>query len=436
MRLEVERLRYLSLLLIPLCFLLFFCDMGDTGIFERSKVKVMEFRNYVTYMDGVYTIKDNFEILLDRDMEFNKFSIYYDSTGYIKGKVTYMLNKEYEEVFFLEPGKDMAFSSLIDGFFAGKRAKSIKKITLSVLKDESCEFKLKNVEILKVKVPKTTVFIENSRYKVGVDLLWGGTLNYIEDKKNKDESITNLLNRHDTGRLVQQAYYGTGEKPYEPGTYNGARWPYNPVQGGDMYGNESKIVDFKIEKDRIYIKCRPRDWAKQAEYTICYMENVYSIEKECIKVHNRFVDFSGYKAKPRHQEMPAFYVISYLDTFVFYNGNNPWTKDELTYKENLPFWANNKDAYFRVKEGNTEVWCAWVDKDHYGIGLYAADTEILLAGIYMADRSKNSYAPSTSYVAPLRTFELKSFEPFEYSYIIAAGKVDEMRAIFNKHYVT
>jgi hypothetical protein len=36
----------------------------------------------------------------------------------------------------------------------------------------------------------------------------------------------------------------------------------------------------------------------------------------------------------------------------------------------------------------------------------------------------------------LRTFELKSFEPFEYSYIIAAGKVDEMRAIFNKHYVT
>ena len=100
------------------------------------------------------------------------------------------------------------------------------------------------------------------------------------------------------------------------------------------------------------------------------------------------------------------------------------------------FWANNKDAYFRVKEGNTEVWCAWVDKDHYGIGLYAADTEILLAGIYMADRSKSSYAPSTSYVAPLRTFELKSFEPFEYSYIIAAGKVDEMRAIFNKHYVT
>ena len=44
-----------------------------------------------------------------------------------------------------------------------------------------------------------------------------------------------------------------------------------------MYGNESKIVDFKIEEDRIYIKCRPRDWAKQAEYTICYMENEYSM---------------------------------------------------------------------------------------------------------------------------------------------------------------
>ena len=86
-------------MLIPLCFVLVFCDMGDKDVLGRSMVKVMEFRNYVTYKDGVYTIKDNFEILLDKEMEFNKFSIYYDSTGYIKGKVTYMLNKEYEEVF-------------------------------------------------------------------------------------------------------------------------------------------------------------------------------------------------------------------------------------------------------------------------------------------------------------------------------------------------
>ena len=401
---------------------------------ERVTIKNMEFKNYESEKDGVYTFSDSFEIIIDETLEFNKFSINYDSTSYIKGTITYMLDEEYTEEFFLEPGEDVTFSSLIDDFFKKKMAKSISKITLSVLKDSCCEFKLNQVETAKRKVPETTVFIENKHFKVGVDLLWGGGLNYIEDKKDSDNSITNLLNRHDTGRLVQQAYYGTREEPYVMGYYNGTPWSYNPVQGGDLHGNASKIVDFKVEKDSIYIKCRPRDWAKDASYTVSYMENRYRINGDVIDVYNRFVDFSGYKAKPRHQELPAFYVISYLDTFVFYNGNKPWENDNLTFKENLPFWAGNKDAYFNVKEGNTETWCAWVDKNKYGIGLYVPDTEILLAGMHVPDGSKSPYSSSTSYVAPLRTFELKSFDPFEYSYIISTGQVDEMRNTFKEYF--
>ena len=102
----------------------------------------------------------------------------------------------------------------------------------------------------------------------------------IVDKKNKDESITNLLNRHDTGSWFSR-HITEQEKNHMNQERTMERWPYNPVQGGDMYGNESKIVDFKIEEDRIYIKWA-RDWAKQAN-TICYMENEYSIEKN-IKV--------------------------------------------------------------------------------------------------------------------------------------------------------
>ncbi len=161
------------------------------------------------------------------------------------------------------------------------------------------------------------------------------------------------------------------------------------------------------------------------------MENEYKLDGNGIFVYNRFVDFSGYKAKARHQELPAFYVISYLEKFVFYNGTKPWTNDTLTVKPDLPFWGGNSDCYFNICNGNTETWCAWVDSADFGIGLYVPETQqILLAGRHSYNGSKDPANGATNYVAPLRTFELKSFSPFEYSYIISSGKLDDIRETF------
>jgi hypothetical protein len=108
----------------------------------------------------------------------------------------------------------------------------------------------------------------------------------------------NLINRNDTGRVVQQSYYGTiGENDsYECGEYMGSKWSYNPVQGGNKYNESSKLVDCRINDNSIYIKCRPLDWAKEAKYiTPAYMEAEYTLINGCVKAKCRFTDFSGYR---------------------------------------------------------------------------------------------------------------------------------------------
>ena len=77
-----------------------------------------------------------------------------------------------------------------------------------------------------------TYYIENPRYKLGVRLIWGGGINYLEDKTTDIKRLKNLVNQADTGRLIQQSYYGVQQNAeYTPGKYNGSTWAYNPVQG-------------------------------------------------------------------------------------------------------------------------------------------------------------------------------------------------------------
>ena len=44
---------------------------------------------------------------------------------------------------------------------------------------------------------------------------------------------------------------------------------------------------------------------------------------------------------------------------------------------------------FNVRQGNTETWCAWVDSNDYGIGLFTPNVEILLVGRFGYNGSKD-----------------------------------------------
>ena len=380
-----------------------------------------------------YTFKDSITYWFDTPIgeSFNAYTIKYSSDSYLRGEIAYTYqNEKYSEEFYLEPGDGVSFGSLCDNALKGKSAAQVSSVKLTLIKGRSATVLLEDISVSAREVPSSDVaYISDGRYKLGVKLTWGGGVSYLEDISDGDDSITNLLNDHDTGRLIQQSYYGTSSAPYVPAKYGDTLWAYNPVQGGDQYGNRSKLVDFKISEDgkSIWVKCQPLDWAQKNSLTPTYMENTYTIAEGYIKVDNRFIDFSGYTHKNAHQELPAFYTISYLSDFVFYSGNDAW-KGELTVKKDLPFWAGNSNAYFNMT--SKETWGAWVAPTGYGIGVYTPIAEILLAGRHQYNGSKDAGNNATNYVAPLITYTLKSFEAFEYSYYITTGSVEEIRNTF------
>ena len=388
--------------------------------------------------------------------KFNRFTMFYSSTAPLHIYVTYAMGAGADKVddYYLEAGQDV-FSGLIVDYLDKKVGRNLKKIVIDTCKNEEASFALYHVQIESIEVYKglygsDTYYIDNGRFKLGVDMGWGGTVNYVEDMTKKVDGLTNLINKHDTGRLVQQSYYGTGaiEGVFEWGSFNGSdTWPYNPVQGGGQKNVASRLVDVVVGDNYVYIKAQPMDWGKAGVITPSYMENWYIIEDDYIRVDNRFVDFSGWDHPSRGQELPAFYTIGYLDSFVWYDGVDPWTGDELSWRHELRFWGDEEyasECRFRIKEPNTETWCAWVStEDNYGIGLYSPNIDRYSAGRYQyvetlgvstgTRGSKDPSANPTSYVAPWKQKEIVSFEAFEYSYLICAGSVDEIRANFTEY---
>ena len=372
---------------------------------------------------------------------FNRFTLGYTSTQPLYGKVTYSVGSQtVTDDFYLEAGTH-TFSCLIKQYLNSKKGTKIVSMTFETCNDKSADFALcvLNTEDYPVLgVGADTYYLENSRYKLGIRLIWGGGINYLEDKTCNISQLQNLVNQADTGRLIQQSYYGVQQNAeYTPGHFNGSTWAYNPVQGGDVAQNHSRIIDIVVTEYSVYVKSQPMDWAKNNEITPSYMENTYTVYSDRIQVDNRFVDFSNWTHRYCHQELPAFYTVSYLSRFTLYNGAKPWTDDVMSYRDNLNFWGDQayyNDCTFLMKNSNTETWCAWTNPtDDFGIGLYVPNVDSLLAGRHAFNNSKDSTNGATNYVAPVNAILLKSFESLEYSYLITTGSVSEIRSTFKEH---
>ncbi len=353
----------------------------------------------------------------------------------------------------------------------------------------------------------TLKLFENEKYKVGIDILNGGVVAFLSvkdsdivarvyniegknetkvdyrDKLNakygtdyigEENTDVNLINYYDTGRYLQQSYYGTTEKPYEQGFYNNADWHYNPVQGGNVAGEASKVIDYEIGEDYIYVKTRPLDWSKwsddfanlsstdkfDAKYgndeykTDTYVESRYVFEDGLIKVYNRKVDYSGLPSAQTNQELPAFYTIEPLNQYV-YNASeaDKWKTDaQLTYISEPEFWGITDQSYLdahyngqhpTVHQNTPEHWAAFMasqDTDSFGIGLYSPEVTDFYYGIYPAihsglptrhaETNNPAKEDNSSYIAPLEVRTFESFVPTEYSYYISTGTANQIRNSF------
>lgn len=389
---------------------------------------------------------------------FNYFGIGYSTDAFSKGIITYGKNGEkYSEEFFLEPNENGSFYSFIDGILDKQKSNRLYSLSFEPLDKESGSFTLSGTGFFNREIPEREVYIQNNEYKLGVDLLWGGALSYLEDLNSNVEAVkvdgrifvdsdaskrynsksvnsnVNLINRYDPGRLVQQSYYSIIKEGYESGEFMGNVWNYNPVQGGNQFGESSKIVDVITTDNSLYVKCRPLDWAKSAEdITPSYMEATYTLKNGLVDVSCRFVDFFGYKSESTTQEMPAFYCIEPFNRFVYYGGSSPWTGDpNLSYENKLIFWPDAGYPNF----ASTENWAAFIGEfdDSFGIGIYVPSEPSFLAGVYEREKTQNtdpSKDATTSYIAAVEWLEFASFSPIEYNYYISTGTVTEMRNSF------
>ncbi len=408
-------------------------------------------------------VLDGNELMLDKKVTvdfgvqltdwFNFFAVAYSTDAYLKGEIAYRTGlSDKSEEFFIEPADNGTFYSFIDNFLDGTKADGVYSISFEPLNVETATIKILGISTFNRKIPDREVYIESDGYKIGVDMLWGGALSYLEDTDSSVEAVevdgrvyvdkkaseiygtkafsknVNLINRSDTGRLVQQSYYGTGDcEQYQGGIFMDNKWNYNPVQGGNQYNESSKMVDLRCDENSIYIKCRPLDWSLPKEnITPSYMEATYTIENGAVHVECRYVDFSGYPVVYTSQEIPAFYCIEPFNRFVYVNGG------EIKSEPDLIFWPDAGYPNFISDEN----WSAFVGQgeNSFGIGVYVKGEDTFLSGVYGrgGDLGKDpSKAGATSYIAVIKFRESTSFDPYTYDYYLATGDTNEIRATFN-----
>ena len=448
---------------------------------------------------------------------FNRYELNYYSDCYVKGVIT--MDADTEE-FFLEPSDNGHFASYIDSFLRGIKHYSVISIEFTCLDNEYGNFELFSVTTIDSPVPSDpTQYYQNDEYKVGISLDYGGVVSYIEDldddvsaavynENGKDitrvdytsklpsgatatRNSVNLINTNDRGRYLQQSYYGTDQPPYEMGSYNGIPWSYNPVQGGNIStfdpgtgevikgAEASKVIDYRITADQIYIKTRPLDWGKNSEdypdsyVTDSYMEAWYTFENGMIKTTCRFVDYSGYPSNTTTQEYPALYTIEPLNHFVYNETTEAkaweaasiaWQTDGMKNIEEPDFWGvlpeynallkNNGMSEVDVDVDCYENWAAFTasaDTDSFGIGVYSAGITDFHYGVFPAiyneDQVKQgnlvenyrhaaSLDPAiespTSYISPVGTMTFESYKPSTYSFYVTTGTADQIREDFRK----
>ena len=256
---------------------------------------------------------------------------------------------------------------------------------------------------------KDWVFLENADVRLGLLRSHGGAIGHLSLVGSDD----NLLNHYDHGRLVQQSYYGN-----EDGSkWVDKAWRYNPVQGGDYRGSAAVVEVLKSSDTTAYAKTIPRHWAAGDLLEECVMEQWVELHGPIVHMRYRFAYSGSQTHKAHHQETPAVFVSSKLETLVTYAGREPWKDGALTRR--VPGWPNEAAQL-------AEHWAAYVDENDQGVGVYVPG--VTQATCY---RYRGGSGSNCSYIAPLRTFSIEPGFAFSYRAYFTLGDVETIRQRFH-----
>ncbi len=276
-----------------------------------------------------------------------------------------------------------------------------------------------------------TLELNNDTLHLKLDLTRGGAIKYISESG----STRNLVNIHDEGRYIQQSYYAgqalnrqaDGQNP------NWSPWSWNPIQVGDSYNNRAEILEQRIDGNTLYTRCIPMLWDMNNEPAEAEMEQWTTLTGNVIKVHNKLTclrtDNIWTEGTNKSQELPAVYPISALKNLYSYFGSLPFSggpldNPEVEYLQN-GFWGRYHHNMV------TENWMAFVDDNHWGMGVYTPICDNFLAGM-SGQPGGEALNGSTSYIAPVKTVQMYKSTVYEYDYWLVIGTLNQIRTeIYN-----
>lgn len=285
------------------------------------------------------------------------------------------------------------------------------------------------IDYIKLTNDAYTLVVDNGILKVKADLLMGGAISYL----SKSSDNKNLVNIYDRGRYIQQSYYaGSAINRLAEGQHpSWSPWNWNPIQVGDVYNNSSPVLASSFTDSTIYTKTQPLLWDMNNELAQCHMEMWLSLRGNTVHVKNKLTVFrtdNRWSDIPRHQELPAVYIIGDLYNLYTYTGNAPFTSAAPNKITNAgPPWA-----YWTTPEH----WAALVDANNWGVGVYNGLSTYFVGG-YNGAQGGGATSSSTGYMSPLRTETIGKNAVYEYEYDLIVGTLTQIRAFAyaKKNYV-
>jgi len=253
--------------------------------------------------------------------------------------------------------------------------------------------------------------LDNGTIRIAVDLARGGTIVELGPCGGP-----NLVNTHDLGRMIQQAYYA-GPDDYGSPRPPSTGFPWNPIGAGDRYDNAATVLEHSNDGATINTKTAPLQWALDNVPAECVIEQWIEVDDAVVRARNRFANDRSDRTEYRayDQELPAVYTNVPYTHVVTYDGDAPYTNGPLTeHTGQPPAWA---------RFVATEQWAALVDDSGSGLGVFNARATQFLGGF-----SPGSGSAATGYVAPIRMETLTWNSVYEYEYALILGTVEEIRA--------
>ncbi|MBM3846320.1 MAG: sulfatase [Verrucomicrobia bacterium] len=275
---------------------------------------------------------------------------------------------------------------------------------------------------LRSSTSKAWSFLTNETFIIGVDTSRGAGIGYFARRADG----RNVLNHYDTGRFVQQSYYGDADGSM----WANQPWRYNPVQGGGFRQEwPAETLALTRSKSELYARVRPRHWATGKELPEVLMEQWIRLETNV--AHARFrMTYSGEdQLEARDQEMPAVFTDFTLNELVTYQGSKPWQQEPLSH---LIVEATDppRNAYVR----RDEEWSAWVESGlKWGVGVYTPGASGITYYRYSGGQGDGPSGSRCSYFAPIRKFRLTKGLIVDYETLLTIGSVDEIRSAFTRH---